>query len=592
MRLKSLNIHCFKSFADKTLFEFDPGVTGIVGPNGCGKSNVVDAIRWVLGETSAKALRGGEMADVIFNGTDNRQPVGMAEVTLTLADCEEALKVEYNEMAITRRVFRDGKSEYRMNGTLCRLRDIHEMFMDTGIGRSSYSIMEQGKIDKLLSSKPEDRRAVFEEAAGITKFKVEKKEALRKLEYTEANLLRHQDILEELKRQMNSLNRQAGKARRYQSLLKDVRVLDSHYSYRQFTNLSAEKSELETSIRSLSSEQDQLGSEINEKEVGIVSARDSLQALESEIALQREQVIDKQNRTQSAKNRIGFNEERVRELTGLIEQNTSDVEQTRGRLAESKDEFSATTESLSKIEENLERQRAQVEEHRQKTEAIRQQRTEVASKLAQTTEESSGFENRLHSTDARLASSQGQLENDTARHGELARELETLDEAREVKSEEQQKLREEFGQRQHELEEQRHRLQNIEREHQQSQNDHQQLQGEISAKHREHAERNSRLEVLKQLVADGEGLQGGTQSVLKGLDNPDFFHPGVRGLLSSFIEVDEEYIPAIETALGRHLQTILVTDKDMAESMILTLTAAKLGEASIVTEQFIPTFGD
>src|SRR5210317_1400650 len=151
MRLKSLDIHGFKSFADKTLFEFHPGVTGIVGPNGCGKSNVVDAIRWVLGETSAKALRGGEMADVIFNGTDNRPPVGMAEVTLTLADCEETLKVEYNEVAITRRVFRDGKSEYRLNGTLCRLRDVHEMFMDTGIGRSSYSIMEQGKIDKLLS---------------------------------------------------------------------------------------------------------------------------------------------------------------------------------------------------------------------------------------------------------------------------------------------------------------------------------------------------------------------------------------------------------------------------------------------------------
>ena len=160
---------------------------GIVGPNGCGKSNVVDAIRWVLGETSAKALRGGEMSDVIFNGTDRRKPIGMAEVKLTFADCEEALGVDYNEVSIGRRVFRDGKSEYRLNGAQCRLKDIHELFMDTGIGRSAYSIMEQGKIDQLLSSKPEDRRAVFEEAAGITKFKTQKKEALRKLEYTEAN---------------------------------------------------------------------------------------------------------------------------------------------------------------------------------------------------------------------------------------------------------------------------------------------------------------------------------------------------------------------------------------------------------------------
>ena len=592
MRLKSLNIHGFKSFADKTLFEFHPGVTGIVGPNGCGKSNVVDAIRWVLGETSAKALRGGEMADVIFNGTDNRPPVGMAEVTLTLADCEEALRVEYNEMAITRRVFRDGKSEYRLNGTLCRLRDIHEMFMDTGIGRSSYSIMEQGKIDKLLSSKPEDRRAVFEEAAGITKFKVEKKEALRKLEYTEANLLRHADILEELKRQMNSLNRQAGKARRYQALLKDVRVLDSHYSYRQFTNLSAEKSELETSIRSLSIEQEQLGIQIGEKETGIVAARDALQQLEGEIAQQREQVIDKQNRTQSAKNRIGFNEERVRELSDLIEQNTSDIDQTRGRLAESENEFKATSESLANIELNLERQRGQLEEHRGKTEAIRQQRVGIAAQLERISEEASGFESKLHSADARIASSQGQLENDNVRHAELARELTSLDETRDEKAQEHTVLRDELHQRRQELEGHQHQLQNIEREHQQSRNDHEQLQGELASKHRQHAERTSRLDVLKQLVADGEGLQSGTQAVLKGLDNPDFFHPGVRGLLSSYIEVDAEFIPAIETALGRHLQTILVTGSDMAESMIATLAAAKLGEASMVPEQFIPVLGD
>ncbi|RYE39736.1 MAG: chromosome segregation protein SMC, partial [Hyphomicrobiales bacterium] len=168
MYLKTLEIHGFKSFADKTVFEFATGVTGIVGPNGCGKSNVVDAIRWVLGETSAKALRGGEMADVIFNGTEKRKPLGMAEVTLTMGDCEEALKVDFNEVSLTRRVFRDGRSEYRINGTICRLKDIHDLLMDTGIGRTAYSIMAQGQIDQILSSKPEERRAVFEEAAGIT----------------------------------------------------------------------------------------------------------------------------------------------------------------------------------------------------------------------------------------------------------------------------------------------------------------------------------------------------------------------------------------------------------------------------------------
>ncbi|MBJ7285191.1 MAG: AAA family ATPase, partial [Akkermansiaceae bacterium] len=244
MYLKSLEILGFKSFADKTIFEFAKGVTGIVGPNGCGKSNVVDAIRWVLGETSAKALRGGEMADVIFNGTEKRKPLGMAEVTLTMADCEGPLKVAFNEVALTRRVFRDGRSEYRINGTLCRLKDIQDLLMDTGIGRTAYSIMAQGQIDQILSSKPEERRAVFEEAAGITKFKREKKEALRKLEFTEANLLRVSDVLAEQERRMNSLRRQVAKARRYQALAADTRVLDSHLGHRKFVELSAERDEL------------------------------------------------------------------------------------------------------------------------------------------------------------------------------------------------------------------------------------------------------------------------------------------------------------------------------------------------------------
>ena len=233
MRLKSLEIHGFKSFADKTKLEFHEGVTGIVGPNGCGKSNIVDSMRWVLGETSAKALRGGEMADVIFNGSDRRSPLGMAEVTLTLSGCSGILETDYDEVSLGRRVFRDGKGEYLINRQPCRLKDIHGLLMDTGIGRSSYSIMEQGKIDMLLSSKPEDRRAVFEEAAGITKYKTQKKEALRKLDYTEANLVRIRDVIAENERQIRSLSRQASKAKRFQTFFEDVKTLELHLGHKQ-----------------------------------------------------------------------------------------------------------------------------------------------------------------------------------------------------------------------------------------------------------------------------------------------------------------------------------------------------------------------
>src|SRR5215467_8876597 len=227
MYLKNLTVLGFKSFADKTALDFRPGVTAIVGPNGCGKSNVLDAMRWVLGEQSAKALRGGEMADVIFSGTDSRKPVGFAEVSLTFSDCSSELGVDWHEVRVTRRVYRHGISEYQLNKNVCRLKDIQTLFADTGIGRAAYSMMEQGRIDQILSSRPEDRRAVFEEAAGVTKYKTQKKEALRKLEYTDANLLRLGDVIKEVKRQIGSLQRQAGKARRYQALHADLRVLET-----------------------------------------------------------------------------------------------------------------------------------------------------------------------------------------------------------------------------------------------------------------------------------------------------------------------------------------------------------------------------
>src|SRR6266566_4961757 len=260
MHLKNLTVLGFKSFADKTTLEFLPGVTAIVGPNGCGKSNVADAIRWVLGEQSAKAMRGDEMADVIFNGTDGRKPLSMAEVSLNISDVDAehltaaGVELAYNEVTITRRVFRDGTSEYFINRTPCRLKDIQQLFMGTGVGRTSYSIMAQGNITQILSSKPEDRRMVFEEAAGITKFKAHKREALRKLEYTDQNLLRVNDLIREVKRQIGSLQRQAGKARRYKQIAQELQHLDTQLARHQFDVLQSEILERETANEKLRDE--------------------------------------------------------------------------------------------------------------------------------------------------------------------------------------------------------------------------------------------------------------------------------------------------------------------------------------------------
>src|SRR5436309_15193457 len=264
MYLKNLTVLGFKSFADKTTLNFQPGVTAIVGPNGCGKSNVADAIRWVLGEQSAKALRGGEMADVIFNGTDGRKPLGMAEVSLTIGDVESehlkaaGVELAYNEVTLSRRIFRDGGSEYFINRTPCRLKDVQELFLGTGVGRSSYSITAQGNSAPILSSKPEDRRMVFEAAAGITKFKAQKREALRKLEYTEQNLLRVGDLIREVKRQIGSLQRQAGKARRYKQLMLEMQHLDTQLARHQFDLLQTEIGERQAAVEKLREELESL----------------------------------------------------------------------------------------------------------------------------------------------------------------------------------------------------------------------------------------------------------------------------------------------------------------------------------------------
>src|SRR5216110_2935754 len=308
MHLQSLELLGFKSFADKTIFNFHEGITAIVGPNGCGKSNVLDAVRWVLGEQSAKSLRGEEMADVIFNGSETRKPVGFAEVSLNLTNCEKDLGIDWHEVRVTRRIHRDGNSEYFLNKIPCRLRDIQDLFADTGIARTAYSMMEQGKIDLILSSRPEDRRAVFEEAAGITKYKTQKREALRKLEATEANLLRIGDVIKEVKRQIGSLQRQAGKARRYQALHANLRVLDAHYSRKRLDSLEADLVCCHEEIARLTESEHETRARIDESENTLTEKRRALDAADEKITGARAKVQQLENEIASLRHRIEFNE--------------------------------------------------------------------------------------------------------------------------------------------------------------------------------------------------------------------------------------------------------------------------------------------
>jgi len=587
MYLKSLDIHGFKSFANKTKFEFHKGVTGIVGPNGCGKSNVVDAIRWVLGETSAKALRGGEMADVIFNGTDNRKALGMAEVTLTMGDCEEALKVEYNEVSITRRVFRDGKSEYRINGTICRLRDIHDLFMDTGIGRTAYSIMEQGKIDMLLSSKPEDRRQVFEEAAGITKFKKEKKEALRKLDYTQANLLRVSDVIAEQERRMNSLKRQVAKARRYQTLAKNVRVLDTHISHKKYVEIKAQAEELRRSVRSLEVLEFEIEQDLPQREQAVIIARDNAQELESQLSEIRQMLNEKRNAASAAQSKISFNKERQAELIARIEQNESEIEETRNKLMQQEMDFETATVSLSEINSKIATQESSLGEYEEKLAAARGMREEKELILRDSRAESNRTQSLIAASQAKIESSIAQFEGNRERSRQLAEDEDKLRIEREEASAERQKIAADLDERVSTLAGLDEAFQTNERQFQTYRGTLDGTREASSQQHEAYAKASSRLEVLKQLVQTGEGLEQGTQAVLSGLDDKDLYDPGVRGVLANFIQVEGEYTQAVEAALGAHLQTVLVRDSMLAESIIDTLTLKRMGQAAIVPEDFI-----
>ena len=264
MYLKKVELCGFKSFADRTMVGFEAGVTCIVGPNGCGKSNISDAVRWVLGERSAKLLRGSSMEDVIFSGTDLRKPLNLAEVSLTMDNSDHKLPIDYEEVVITRRLYRSGESEYLINRTTCRLRDIMDLILDTGIGSNSYSMIEQGRIDYILNAQADERRQLIEEAAGISKYKVKKEEALRKLERTEQNLLRLNDIISEAERNIRYAERQAKRAERYKTQLERLKELEIRKAFFELRNqnkvlneLTEKKSERESALGRLEQERTQ-----------------------------------------------------------------------------------------------------------------------------------------------------------------------------------------------------------------------------------------------------------------------------------------------------------------------------------------------
>jgi len=587
MHLQSLELFGFKSFADKTVLNFHEGVTAIVGPNGCGKSNVLDAVRWVLGEQSAKSLRGDEMADVIFNGSETRKPIGFAEVSLTFTDCAEELGIDWHDVRVTRRVYRDGNSEYLLNKTSCRLRDIQSLFADTGIARSAYSMMEQGKIDMVLSSRPEDRRAVFEEAAGVTKYKTQKREALRKLEATDANLLRIGDIIKEVKRQIGSLQRQAGKARRYQALHDDLRVLDTHYSRKQLEVLETDLAHCQAEIARLGESEDLARAKIETDENELAEQRNDLEEIDARIAGSRSELQHLESEINAHRNRIQFNRQRAEELNELIERSRNDIavaETKRERQGKEIQEANALIEKTSEALQSKETElnqltgrlsdlRTERSEHESKLETLEKAASEIESRIADLEDEISGLKIRRETTEENRRGLDIAISNiETARIGIQG----DTNAARAAAENLQNKLDRFRGAVQSSEETLRHHQQRVAS-----------MEKELTAIERGQAEKESRLEILRQLNEEGEGLGEGSQAVLKGL-HPAVagrIKPALAGALVANLDVDQNFIPAIEAALGRNLQAIVLKDAQLAPEIIAALKEKKLGQAALVIPQ-------
>ena len=572
MHLQSLELFGFKSFADKTVFNFHEGVTAIVGPNGCGKSNVLDAVKWALGEQSAKSLRGDEMADVIFNGADTRKAVGFAEVSLTFTDCAEEFGVDWHDVRVTRRIYRDGNSEYLLNKTACRLRDIQSLFADTGIARTAYSMMEQGRIDMILSSRPEDRRAVFEEAAGITKYKTQKREALRKLEATEANLLRIGDVIKEVKRQIGSLQRQAGKARRYQALHADLRVLETHHACKQLASLERDLAASRKEIESLTDSEKTARAKIDNGENALAEERSALNKIDTEIAESRAEVQRLDSEIATHRSRIEFNRQRAQELGELIERARRDIAEAENKRHQQTAQIQQTNSSIAEIERLLTEKESELtdlsalagEIHKKRSDRVtRLQELQLA--LSKSESRISGFEEELTGTKARRELTHAQVE-------QLLKEIEALSEARE----------EIVGQIAISLKADRRQPLDVETSVREKEKLLAQEEQDLATLDRTLAEKRSRLDVLRQLNEEGEGLAEGSQALLKRVNGSEEFRDAIAGPLVAQLDVDPEFIQAVEAALGRNLHAIILNDAKVVSEIVGHLKKKKLGNAALL----------
>lgn len=578
MYLKSIEIQGFKSFANKILFEFHNGITGIVGPNGSGKSNVADAVRWVLGEQRVKQLRGGSMQDVIFAGTEMRKPQGFASVAITLDNSDHQLAIDYDQVTVTRRLYRSGESEYMINGSSCRLKDINELFYDTGIGKEGYSIIGQGQIDKILSGKPEERRELFDEAAGIVKFKRRKNIAQKKLEDEKQNLVRVSDILSELEKQVGPLARQSEAAKKYLGLKEELKTYDVNLFLMETEGVRAQLKDVESkeaivsgdledaTVQSeqlkgeyerLEQEIGSLDSEITEKRGSLTQAEMLKGNLEGQINVLNEQINTEKMNAEHINSRIQSIEQDIREKRQQIEAYQTDnagiteaALESRRRQEEAEERLVRQDESLMLLDQRIEEaknsiiaglnEKASLSAREQRYEAMLEQvqvrRSEVCQKLLKFKSDESVQEEQLEAERAKLKAVEGRLADLAASQTECEAQMQ-------------------------------HYEQEVRR-----------LTRNLNEKQQEYHTAYTRLESLRNLA---ERYEGYGNSIRRVMEVRDRVH-GIHGVVADLVTTDKKYETAVETALGGSIQNVVTDSEQTAKQLIEYLKKNKYGRVTFL----------
>ena len=581
MRLKRLTLHGFKTFADKTVIEFVPGVTCLVGPNGSGKSNLLDALVWCLGEQKASTVRATRNQDVIFAGSSKRKPMGMAEVSLTVDNEDRFLPLDFNEVTVTRRVYRDGESEYFINKTACRLKDIAELFFDTGVGRGAYAIVSQSEIDAILSAKPETRRELFEEAAGIKKYRVRKREAERKLENTDANLVRVRDILSEISAQVEPLRRQAETAERFIGLSDRLREIEVGVLAADYTRLTGEHNALLVQARQAAAESEQLGLEIISKEDEVLAARQDLSAAEKHRDDARQQVSELRTDVQNIQSRIDIAAERRKASEATIASLETDIEATETSreqiLAERIAKDTAVTEKTTLFNEatqNLQRADQSARETEQQLAAtVRALAGQEADYIALARKLASQ-KSELKALEERIALRKGSSQSLQVKVGDLRSEVDTSDIAIVTAEAQVTTLKETEVSLRTQLEAARtSTLADIVSQREEAFRTGNELQRSIAGL-------ESRLMVLEETEAALEGYFAGVKAVMRGQEDGDI--QGRFDVFADIIRVPQDYETAIEVALGASLQDIVTDTERNAKAAIRWLNETRSGRATFL----------